>query len=243
MRSACWRPRPGFTLLEVILGITLMVGLIAAIYAFYDHAVDTRQRVTQQAQLVSMERLVMDRMTDELRSSIGNSSTNAGMQGTSTDMKFTSAVLPGPAAWAVRKGTEDPVPPEHDIQLVGYRLRIWEDQDGITHNDGLERTCQRILAPKTSATTASDEQLVSSDLIAPAMHFIYLRYFNGSGWSEGYGGGDLPMAVEINLGEKPLPEGMEARDYLASNETFRRVVYLPGNRKSLSGNILLNGPE
>ena len=226
--------RPGFTLLEVILAISMAVGLIAAVFAFYDRAVRVRSTVLNQVQWASMERHLMDRMTDELRSAIVYPFLSIGLEGATDQMTLMCTVLPGPAAWAVRTSDEDPIPPEHDIQLVGYRLRIYEDEDGLWHNDGLERTCQRILAAQTS----EDVQVVTADLIAPDVHFLRLRYFDGAGWVDGWGGGDLPLGVEITLGSEPKPDEMEVEDYLTLYPTWRRVVHVPASAVALGGTMV-----
>jgi type II secretory pathway pseudopilin PulG len=219
--------RGGFTLLEVILATALTVGMMLAVYAFYQQVTTARVRVQDEARLVAQERLVMDRLTDELCGAITYPFLGVGLDGDGGQVRFMSAVVPGPAAWVEEKLADDPVPPEHDVQWVGYRLRVWEDEEGYWHNDGLERTCQRIVAAETTV----DGQEITADLIAPAFKYVWLRYYDGSGWVDAWGGGDLPMAVEIHLGLTPLPEGMENEEYLDQYETFRRVVYLPANQR------------
>ena len=228
--------RGGFTLLEVVLAISLTVGLMGAVYMFYNTALRTRSQVMAKAQWATMERGLMDRTTDELRNAIVYPFLRIGMQGQQDQMQFMCTALPGPAAWAVRNATDDPIPPEHDIQMVGYRLRIYEDEDGLWHNDGLERTSQKLL----SAPMAETGVQIATDLIGPEIHFLHLHYFDAGApsedeaWKHEWAGSDLPMAVEVILGATAMPEEMEVDDYLELYPTFRRTIFVPGGSKALS---------
>lgn len=81
------------------------------------------------------------------------------------------------------------------------------------------------------------------DLVAPGVHFLHLRYhvgdpdrpgsgFSGateSGWVDSWQS-NLPLAVEITMGAAPMADGQSFDDYVAKNEVFRRIVFLPGSR-------------
>jgi len=196
----------GFTLIEVILTLTLAIALIGTVLSFHSRAAATRRRVLDRLDAISAERLVMDRVTNELRGAMTYPFLQFGMQGSSERVTFMTAALPGPAAWAIRKSTDDPIPPEHDLQIVGYRLRIAEDDDGVEYVAGLERTCQKIVAARTA------EEGVD----------ITVSLLTDRNWS----GGDLPRAVEIAMGREPLPEDTDPADY--PHELYRRVIYIPG---------------
>jgi hypothetical protein len=55
---------------------------------------------------------------------------------------------------------------------------------------------------------------------------VQFRYWNGTGWQESWSGKDLPVGVEVSLGEEPPPVGLGQEPY--PNEVFRRVIHLPG---------------
>jgi len=227
------RAQPGFTLLEVVLAVTLSLALMAAILTFYRQAAHVREAVLDEARLVAAERLVMSRVTEELRGALVYPFVGLGLDGGIDQMRFSSAVLPGPAAWVVTKMTDQaPPPPERDVQIVGYRLRIVEDEMGQPVIEGLERTCQRVL----TARVTEEGQNIEATLLSDGIKFLRLRYWDGNAWVDSWGGGDLPGAVEIALGQEPLPEGVDPLQY--PYPTFRRVIYVPEGAKATGGTVV-----
>lgn len=213
---------------------------MTAALGFYRHVVDVREDFGDQlgmTQVTAARRVIMDRMTDELRGAIVYPFLRFGMSGQEMEMRFMTAALPSRAVWAVGEVTDEPVPPEHDLQIVGYCLRYGEDEDGMEIVEGLQRTVQRIVA----AETAEEGEEIQAALIAPQFKFISLRYWDGQAgdWLTSWEGGDLPMAVEIVLGTEPLPEDLEVEDY--PFETFRRVVYVPRGATQFEGTTIIRG--
>lgn len=225
-------PRSAFTLLEVILAVTLGLGLVGSVMVFYDHAANVRKAVLSDAEMVAAERIIMDRITDELRGATVYPFLDMGVEGRPGEIHFITTALPGPRAWAVRKATEDPIPPACDLRIVGYRLGTSEDENGRMQINGLERTDQRIL----TARTAQEGREIIASLLTPHVRFIRFRYRAAGGWTESWTRRDLPGAVEITLGFKPLPEDTDPQDY--PYQTFRRVVFVPGSSMPTSGAIV-----
>ena len=228
------RARRGFTLMEVILAVTLTVGMMLAAMGFYQQVVDVREDFGRQlgaVQATAARRLVMDRITREFRSAISYSFLQVGLSGEPMEIRFMTTALPGPAAWAVEDMTEDPIPPEHDIRMVGYSLRYGEDEDGFEIIEGLQRSEQKII----SSQEAEEGEEIRSTLIAPEFKFISFRFWDAEAqeWMETWESGGLPVAVEVVLGLDPLPEDLLPEEY--PYETFRRVIYLPGAEQSGSG--------
>jgi len=219
----------GFTLLEVVLAVTLTVSLMGAVMWFYHSAVDTRAAVVREADLAASSRMIMDRLTDELRGATANAFLGIGMEGQTDGLSFLSSRLPGPAVWAERNVTEEPPPAQSDMQLVGYRLSTWTDEDGLLHVAGLERTVQAI----PSASQVEDNQAVKALLLTASIKFLCLRYWDGANWLASWSGGDLPSAVEITMGPAPLPEGADPADY--PYRTFRRTVFIPAGQAGKGG--------
>jgi hypothetical protein len=147
-----------------------------------------------------------------------------------------TAALPGQAAWSVTGITETPPPAQSDIRLVSYGLLTAEDEQGQLVIYGLDQQTQRLLNAKTDeqaqaseAGATADSGGVQSVLLLPAAKFVRFRYWDGSQWQPQWQDQQtLPMAVEIALGEEPLPEGTEAAQYPYKLST--RVVYLPGGQ-------------
>ncbi len=234
--------RAGFTLIEVMLALTLTIALMAAVLAFYQHVVDVREDFTGQlsaVQATAARRRVMDRITDELRGAIVFSFLNMGLSGGPTQMRFTTAVLPGRSVWVTEEDSllGEPPAPQHDIRQVGYRLRMVEDEYGEEVVVGLERTVQEVL----TAEVAEEGEQIRAGLIAPQFKFVSFRYWDNQAgeWLESWEGGDLPLAVEVSLGAQPLPEEMEPADY--PFETVRRIVYVPGGLKAFGGSTIIRG--
>lgn len=224
------RPRSsGFTLVEIVLAVALAVAVVGGAFVFHRRALEARASILDEVELAQAERGIMDRLTNELRGAVVDPFVSSGLEGGEWGVRFATAVVPGPTAWAVRSSTENPIPPERDLQVVSYRLRVVEDEQGVEQVEGLERTCQTLV----SAPTAEEGAEIAVSLLSPRIRFLFVRYWDGAAWVESWPGGDLPGGVEINLGERPLPEGVLPADY--GYAKFRRVVYVPGGAKGIEG--------
>jgi type II secretory pathway component PulJ len=226
------RARAGFTLLEIVLAVALALALVAAMLTFYQQAAQVRASLSQEVDKTGAERAVMNLLTSELRSAWACREIGLGLEGGPDQMRLVTTCLPGATAWVVTTATETPPPAERDIQVVGWRLRIVEDEDGRPVIVGIERTCQK----NVTARVAEEGKEIQTLLVTPRFKFIRFRYWDGNTWLESWGGGDLPGAVEIVLGEEPLPEGVEPMDY--PFPIFRRVVYVPAGAKASGGTIV-----
>jgi prepilin-type N-terminal cleavage/methylation domain-containing protein len=222
--------KPGFTLLEVVLAVTLALMLMAAMLTFYKQAADVRAAALDDVRLMSAERAVMDLATQELRSAFVYRFLGFGLEGSASEMRLVTVTFPSGGMWIAQKMTDvDKLPREAGMQIVGYRLRYSEDEEGRPVVDGLERTCQRT----PTARISEQGKEIEAALLAPDIKFLRLRYWDGSAWVEAWGGGGLPQAVEIVLGREPLPTNVEPSQY--PYPTFRRVVALPAAPRSSPG--------
>jgi type II secretory pathway component PulJ len=233
-----------FTLLEVVIALGLSIGAIGASLGFYHHVMAVRSNIMQRADELSSERLVMTRLTNELRGSIFSPMLQIGLQGQSGQMKYVTTVLPSQAIWTDRSPTDPQPVPQYDLQVVSYRLRNatddmgrpMMDEQGNTIVIGLERTAQ-----KTFSSIASEGAEISVTLLSPNVKFISFRYFDGGNWRSAWSGSDLPLAVEVTIGRTVLPEGMTAEEYPQYYETSKRVVYLPGGTKAMGATTIIQG--
>jgi len=227
------RAERGFTLLEVVLAVSLSLGLLGAMFGFYQHAVRVRAAVLDEVERVAAFRSVMRLLTDELRSAFVVRFLGQGLEGTDLEMTLATVRLPSAAVWLEQSLTEtNPLPPERDLQIVGYRLRYVETEEGDIVVAGLERACQRIL----TAREAEEGEEIGIEFLTPYVKFLRLRYWDGTAWQEAWQGDDLPQAVEINLGEQPLPEDVEPVDY--PYPVHRRVVAIPSAGQGQQGTII-----
>jgi type II secretory pathway component PulJ len=236
--------RQGFTLAEVALALSLVLGLLLAIFAFYGHAVDVRRYITEDVERLAAERAVMDGLTDELRSALADPALNIGLEGSNEQIVFLRAVLPGPAAWAVRGSADDPVSPEQDLEMIAYRLLADANLDS-QQAPGLERVSQKMAAGRQGLGR-------TARLMAPHLRFVCFRYTaDGSAWRDYWRVSDpfgetpaqaalLPLAVEITMGSEPCPPDMSLEDYLARNlaSASRRVVFVPAGARAIGGAII-----
>ncbi|MBM4017169.1 MAG: hypothetical protein FJ288_02395 [Planctomycetes bacterium] len=226
------RARRGFTLLEVVLAVGLALALMAAMLTFYQQATQVRASLSLEAEKIGAERAIMNLITDELRSAMAPREMGMGLEGGLGGLRVPTTCLPGAAAWIVTAATETPPPAERDVQIVGYRPRIIEDEQGQPVIVGIERTCQKNI----TARVAEEGREIQTLLLSPHFKFIRFRYWDGNAWIESWGGGDLPGAVEIVLGEQPLPENVEPMDY--PYPIFRRVVFVPAGARTTAGTVV-----
>jgi hypothetical protein len=229
------RARCGFTLLEVLLAVALSIGLMLALLTFYKQTMDIRQMAGTTAETVAAERTAMNIITGELRSCLVSPSVGMGLEGGLGSLRCASAALPGPGVWAVHTATEAPPAAERDVRIIGYRLRISEDEQGLPVIDGLERTCQKVVTAKV----AEEGKEVELTLLTPHIKFLRLRYWDGQAWAESWGGGDPPAAVEVVLGEQPLPEGVEPLQY--PYPIYQRVICVPAGLKPPAAGTVVRG--
>jgi type II secretory pathway component PulJ len=227
------RTRPGFTLLEVVLAVTLALGLLTAMFAFYRHTTRVRTAVTDEVERVAAVRAVMRLLTRELRSAFTVRFLGQGLDGAAGSVRLATITLPSGAVWIEQSVTEESrLPPERDVQIVGYRLRYAETEEGDIIVVGLERSCQRILTPRE----AEEGNQIEVSLLTPYVRFLNLQYWNGSAWTVAWQGDDLPQAVQIVLGHQPLPEDVEPEEY--PYPTYRRVVTIPAAARGRSGTVI-----
>jgi prepilin-type N-terminal cleavage/methylation domain-containing protein len=92
--------KPGFTLLEVVLAVTLALVLMAAMFTFYKQSSDVRASLSEEAQTVGAERAVMGLITNELRSALVNRLAGLGLEGGIDRMRFATTTLPPRSGWS-----------------------------------------------------------------------------------------------------------------------------------------------
>lgn len=230
------RPAGGFTLLEVILAVTLTVSLVGGLFALYFTGQKTAQAVTARQEQLLAQRLVMRQIASELASAVVYGALARGMDGQADQANWPSAALPGPASWIPPRTGQPDRAPQADVRFVGYRLRL--EQGGESAEPvvvGLERTCQTILDPRVIEESDEDASAtVQAQLISTQIRTLQFRYFNGSTWSETWTTPDLPAAVEITLGTAPPPGQGEQPDPAT---IVRRVVTIPASEQLFSGGV------
>ncbi|MFW6061437.1 MAG: PulJ/GspJ family protein [Planctomycetota bacterium] len=213
--------RRAFTLLEVVLALSLTIALMVVVLGVYRELLRARDDLADSAEQLGAQRRVMQRMTATLRTASGS------MNGQPERVEFVRTAVPGRMAWAVPSSTDRPLPPEQDLRRVGYRLRRVEDEEtGDLVVVGLERTTQKLL----TAELVEEGEQIQTDLLTPHVKFLHLSYYDGGAGQTGWGGADLPQAVRITIGARPLPEELAPEEY--PYEIFQRTVYLPASKQA-----------
>jgi type II secretory pathway component PulJ len=225
-------------LLEVLLAVTLAVALVIAMLAFYRQVADVREVIGAEADTINAERTVMDLATGELRCALAYAPANLGLAGTTSEMRFATTTVPGADAWLVPSVVDSPLNLSGgDVRIVGYRLQTSQDEQGNPIVDGIARTVQKQPTATGTDGVLEEGKQIQVKLLAPSWKFMRLRYWDGSAWLDAWSQADLPGAVEIVLGEKPLPDGVAPADY--GYPIFSRVVFIPAGAKALSGTVIL----
>src|SRR5947199_3692942 len=93
------RARRAFTLIEVVLAIGIAIGIMLVLLFFYNQAANLRAQLMQEAERLSTVRLLMDRITMELRTSRPHAFFEATFIGDTNFMQFPRTELVSDAAW------------------------------------------------------------------------------------------------------------------------------------------------
>ncbi len=224
-----------FTLLEILLAISISIGLFLVALHFYQHAADLRAQLIRESERLSTIRQVMDRMSTDLRAAFAQSP--QGFMGDSNSLRFVTTHVPSRLAWS--SGAADPsAARETDLKVISYAVARGAEGTNLVVR-GFSRTEQTLAVVKPSVTTS----LLTNNIGAPmtatnlvtepitdAIRFLRFRFWDGSVWADSWIGSAHPVGVEVTLATEALPEGEHPDDY--SGEIFRRVIHLPGGTPS-----------
>ena len=217
-----------FTLVEVILAISIAIGILVVALYFYSQATNLRAQLLDESDRISSIRLVMDRLTSELRNAFAQPQT--GFHGDATSLQFVTTESPS-RAFATRVEA-----PRTDLRLISYGLS--KALDGTNEvATGLTRTEQPLVEKPAStsafsATAAPDATNAPARSLEPmtdSIRLLRIWYWDGNGWLATWKSDQLPRGVEITLGAEPLPDDASISDY--PGELYRRVIYLPTSRE------------
>jgi hypothetical protein len=232
-----------FTLVEVILAISIAIGILVVALFFHSQATHLRAQLLDESDRIAAIRLVMERLTAELRAAFEQP--QYGFTGDATSLRFVTAVAPA------RPDRTGSALPRTDLRLVSYRLgKTLEGTNEIV--TGLIRAEQPLVeAPAARGALALPATPVPADAtnaldfaaavpestnalargpepITEAIRFVRLWFWDGYEWSATWDSPQLPRGIEINLGSQLLPEDGTLADY--PGDLYRRVIYLPASR-------------
>jgi len=234
-----------FTLVEVILAILIISGIMTVLLFFYQRAAQVRQAAMEEAEFLSISRMLLDQITAELRAARNVEDQFAWLEGASNSLSFACTAVPRSARWI--SSTNDPIvlPPATDLRRVAYRLVT---STNTAAPGGITRTEEMLLGPGLTAGTNATEFInpaetnltaeasaelpaasaaAARSLLTDRIRFLQFRYWSGTNWVDSWSDFDLPGGVEISIGRDPLPPEAGSEGY--PFELFRRAVYLPNS--------------
>ena len=212
--------RRGFTLIEVVLAIGIAIGIMMVLLFFYNQAAELRAQLMQQAERLSTVRLLMDRITTELRSSRAHAFYEAAFLGDAQFIQFVRTDLVSPAGW---KQGERVLAAQTDLKLVRYSLN--GDTNSVAGLYREEEPLVETRTMKSASVTVDVSPVKRPEPLSEEIRYVQFRYWDGTKWLESWDKPRLPTGVEISLGfEAPVTD----EEGTTSGEVFRRVVYLPG---------------
>jgi len=221
------RFRAGFTLVEVLLAVGIIAGLLMVVLYFYQQAAELRTELLLDAERSSSARLLMDRLTTELRAARSHTFYEVPLVGDATYLQFITTDLPSQTAWTGERLGRI-TRPESDLKLVSYGAEVSLEDTNVV---GLARAEEALVELRTAPASEATLPLNASTnktnriLITEAFKYVRFRYYDGYKWLENWSDTFLPKGVEVTLGSEPMPADVEVEKY--PYEVFRRVIALP----------------
>jgi len=244
----------GFTLLEVVLALSIAFGLLVVVLYYYQQAALLRDSTLRSATGLAAVRLCMDRLATELRTASAQPDT---FRGGPQDLEFLQCGLPEPETGSPT-GSSLSVAATLSLRRIRYAL---PESTGEPGGQALARTetSVAVSAPATPAPAApspslppaeppdtNEVQAVESAVVAdegtrvttafpnagaaaltiPEVRYLRLRYWDGAAWQDSWSAPNMPRGVEITLALEAVPA--EATADTLPGEVFRRVIAIPG---------------
>ncbi len=234
------RATRGFTLLEVVLALSIAIGLLSVVLYFYQQIARLRDATLADTSRLAAVRLSMDRLASELRTASGRP---GSFRGTAQEIEFVRCTLADPGPGMADRSTNRPAgyAPRSPCRRIAYRLsgtndlgeaasvERTEEPDEPTRISTLPLALDDLLdAPSSSTNTSAPSQ--TTFVVIPELRHLTLRYWDGSAWQESWAAPQLPRGVEITLSaEAP---SATATPETSIQEIFRRVVAIPSANSS-----------
>lgn len=219
-----------FSLLEVVLAITIAIGILVVSLAFYQQATSLRGQLLIESERLAAVRQVMDRLSADLRVAPVND--RIGFTGDSNSLRFVITGLPLQAGFI-----------ESDLRRISYRTTYAGEGtnlavSGLTRvqEPALDLIAPPVAAPDLFAGDAAPAAPAAEPL-TDAIRFLSFRFWDGTAWRDNWSGVTPPPGLEVSLGFEPLPP--ETTPDLYPGEIFRRVIFLPAGQPRPPGTNLV----
>jgi len=225
----------GFTLLETILAVSIIIVIVGTVYAFYDYSlrlVNAGREHLLESQLSSV---VLQHVSNELRCVAGvGSHFGPVLRGSRNGVTFLTTAVPSRVVFLPQQITENARPVEHDLRMVEYNLALDEEENvlGLRRNElrllltpVIEKQSDEDLANVAETDTSEEDvdaekpepqPLERDDLkelgsyreqiISERIRYLEFEYFDGRSWFSSWNAAALPRAIRIIVGFAEIPE-------------------------------------
>lgn len=193
--------RRAFTLLEVILALTLMIMMMSGVFSFYQTVLRSREEGSRATLDAMRARALLMTMVEEIRSVAPIVPGDGyGFRGTKDSITIVRLKLPEQYAMQELSLRETPPPAQKDLERITYSL-LWDDEykdeEGVNWCHGLWRSVQRTFDPnpqlviedvqiagESTDNEVSHTEVVTGALIAPEIKYLRFHYFDGADWRD-----------------------------------------------------------
>lgn len=219
--------RDAFTLIEIILAISLAVGLLISAMWFYQTATSYRNELLRQSEQVATMRQMTDQLSGDLRAI--HVDWRHAFTGDSNSIRFIKATSPSPSPVVMSS-------PGTDLRTIQYRALI--NTEGTNSMvSGINRDEEPTLDPvandrdRPGSQPLFDVEGSTNRVEKPmtdAIHYLAFRFWDGTTWRDTWNSFTPPPGLEVTLANEPLTP--EATNSASGIEVFRRVIAIPAGR-------------
>jgi type II secretory pathway pseudopilin PulG len=266
-RSGAMTPRPtrircarhgGFTLLEIVLAIGLMIMLTGAIFAFYNATMSMRQDLTDSSDRLFSQRKSLDVSAQDLQSALPYAFLPGSFSGGTDQISFMRTVVPSEAVYfppsaidagGITSGVAGDTANDTTGGITGATTGpttipasqpVWESEHDVQMVTYRLRTwvdddnvvhidgLERTVQRTIAAATAVEGSNIHAQLLSGQVQFVRFQYWDGAAWQDSWSSNRLPLAVRVDLGEVPAEADSNAVDY--ANPTLWREIYIPAGQ-------------
>ena len=203
-RRARGRRRAGFTLLEALLAMGLMLALLSSVFAFYMGVLRSREVGNTMARDTMLAHALLQQMANEIRHAADIvPGDGIGFSGTKDRITIVRVGIPERYAFDRYDSIHEQLPPAQlDLRRITYELIRDEelrDEQGNRVIHGLLRSEQKTFNPNPSLViqTSGEDDLgedtgpgtaaaipVERELVAPEVKYLLFEYFDGAEWRD-----------------------------------------------------------
>ncbi len=184
------RVRRGFTLLEVLIVIGLVMALLGSMFTFMFDLLSSRDRALQYSAKQLAATTLIERVEADLMTCVvGDADSGSGVEGDTQRLRILTRSV---AASLAERGVGDPAV-FGDLQLTEYRF---------------DESRRQIMASRRFMQTNTTTDRASDFPVGGSVFKVRFRFHDGRSWRDTFDSrsyGRLPLAVEIAVWFEPWP--------------------------------------